>query len=72
MLRRFLCSITVFLLTVSIGFVQVVHVPDVNLQRVIQEELEITPLFTQNHMTRLTLLHAIDKGVVNTALSIFT
>lgn len=65
MLRRFLCSLIVFLLTVSIGFAQVVHIPDTNLQRAIQEELGIPPPFTQKHMTLLTRLHAIDKGIVN-------
>ncbi len=63
MLRRFLCSITVFLLTVSISFAQVVHIPDVNLQEAIQEELGITPPFTQQNMMRLTQLHAIEKGI---------
>ena len=72
MLRRFLCSITVFLLTVSISFAQVVHIPDVNLQEAIQEELGITSPFTQQNMMRLTQLHAIEKGIVNTALSILT
>ena len=47
MLRWFLCSITVFLLIVLIGFAQVVHIPDTNLQRAIQEGLGITPPFTQ-------------------------
>ena len=65
MLRRFLCSFIVFLLTVSIGFAQVVHIPDTNLQRAIQEELGIPPPFTQKHMTLLTRLHAIDRGIVN-------
>lgn len=65
MLRRFLCSITVFLLTVSIGFAQVVPIPDANLQRALQEELGITPPFTQQNMMRLTQLHAIEKGIAD-------
>ena len=65
MLRRFLCSCTVFLLTVSISFAQVVHIPDANLQQAIQEELGVTPPFTQAEILRLTRLHAIEKGIVN-------
>ncbi len=65
MLRRLLCNVTIFLLTVSIGFAQVVDIRDVNLQQAIQEELGITPPFTQEHMIRLTRLHAIERGIVN-------
>ena len=65
MLRRFLCIITVFLLTVSIGFAQIVHIPDTNLQQALQEELGITPPFTQEDMMLLTRLYAIEKGIVN-------
>ena len=65
MLRQFLCIITVFLLTISIGFAQVVHIPDTNLQQAIQEELGITPPFTQEDMTLLTRLYAIEKDIVN-------
>ncbi len=65
MLRRFLCSLTVFLMTVSIGFAQVVYIPDVNLQEAIQEELGVTPPFTLNHIMRLTQLHAIEKGIAD-------
>ena len=65
MLRRFLWHITVFLLTVSISFAQVVHVPDTNLREAMQEELGIPPPFTQQNMMQLTRLHAIEKGVAN-------
>ena len=65
MLRQFLWNITVFLFTVSIGFAQVVHISDVNLQEAIQEELGITPPFTQQDMTLLTRLHAIEKGIAD-------
>lgn len=64
-LRRFLWSITVFLMIVSSGFAQVVHIPDTNLQRAIQEELGVVPPFTPEDMTHLTKLHAIEKGIVS-------
>ena len=64
MLRWVFCNIIVFLLTVSMGFAQVVYIPDVNLQRAIQEELGIAPPFTQKQMMRLTRLNATDKGIM--------
>ena len=65
MLRQFLCSLTALLLAMSIGFAQVVHIPDANLQQAIQEDLGVTPPFTQEDMMQLTRLHAIEKGIVN-------